>query len=96
MAVFRNTESANYVRTWAVVVVATAVGILGLTGLTGIGVYLLQHVLVGVALLQAMGWRPQAYFMNASAASFLAGGLADNILLYVLFWTLGFALVHIY
>ena len=96
MAVFRNMESSAYVRTWAVVVAAAAVGILGLTGLSGIFVYVLQHLVVGAAILLWMQWRPQSYFLNSSVPSFLTGGLADNILLYILFWTLSYALVHVY
>lgn len=35
-------------------------------------------------------------FQPASLPSFLLGGLFDNLMSFLLFWTLAYALVHIY
>jgi hypothetical protein len=98
LAVMANLEAANHVRTWATIAFACAAGIAGLTGGAGFALYLLQHVVVAAALLQRSGWAPGRYFPGASVLGFAATGLGDlsNILTFILFWTLSFALVHIF
>jgi hypothetical protein len=75
---------------------ASAVGVLGLTGTSGFVAYLLLHLAVAVAVLSAMRFQPQHYVAGSSPASFLMAGLTDNVVAYILFWTLAYGLVHIY
>ena len=98
LAVFANMESTNFVRTWAIVVSACAAGITGVTGGAGFALYAVQHALVVAALLWSMRWRPADYLPGMTTLSFVTTGLADlsNALTFVLFWTVAFALVHIY
>ena len=98
VAVMSNTASADYVRTWSIVAAACAAGIIGVTGSAGFGIYAAQHVIVALALLQQMKWRPSEHFPAATVGSFVLTGLADmpNVLTFILFWTLAFAVVHIY
>jgi ER membrane protein complex subunit 6 len=96
LAASRNLQAAAYVRTLLAVVVGCAAGILGLTGTAGFVAYGVQHVLGSLLLLALARWRPADYFPGASVAGTLLGGIGDNVLAFVLFWTLLFALVHIY
>jgi len=43
-----------------------------------------------------MGGRVDKYLPKATAQSFLLGGIGGEALAFVLYWTLMYALVHIY
>lgn len=98
IAVMSNMATADYVRTWSIVASASAAGICGATGSTGFALYAAQHVVVALALLRLMKWRPSEFVPGASVLGFAMTGLADlpNVLTYVFFWTVLFAVVHIY
>jgi hypothetical protein len=95
-AVMRNSESLAWIRTLMTIVGASATGVLGLTGTAGFLAYAVLHVVVSLAVLAAMGFRPADYVAGSSPASFLLAGLSDNLVSFILFWTLGYGLVHIY
>lgn len=92
----KNREALNWVRTLVFLLGAGAVGILGITGATGFAVYGVLHILVSIALLVRMNFKPHLYTDAASPLSFLAANVFDNLVSFILFWTLAYALVHIY
>lgn len=97
VAAARNMQAAAIVKTLVAVVSGAAVGILGLKGTSGFVVYAAQHIAVSLVLLHNAKWKPSEYFPGSpSASGFVAGSALDQVLTYVLMWTLSYALVHIY
>ncbi|KAI5480611.1 hypothetical protein MNV49_000307 [Pseudohyphozyma bogoriensis] len=94
--VVANAQSLYYVKSTSSSISGAVAGVLGLTNLSGFLFYLVSSVAVGIvfAALNCKG-RPAAYFANKSREVVL-GGLLDNAFSFVLFWTLFYALVHIY
>ena len=92
----RNFIGLNFVRGVLFCFGAIGAGVVGLTGLNGLYAYALLHVLATVCLLFLMNWKPSVYIQNGSIVSFCFTGVADNAALYIFFWTLSYALVHIY
>jgi hypothetical protein len=70
-------------------------GILGLTGLQGLVVALFTAALSTLALSVKMGFDVLTY-TNNSPLSFMLSGAQANSMSFLLFWTLSYALVHIY
>jgi ER membrane protein complex subunit 6 len=70
-------------------------GILGLTGLSGLALYLAVTVVTSLALVVKMKLQI-AKFTDASLLGLATKGLMNYALSFVLFWTLSYALVHIY
>ena len=96
-AVGSNMAGMHYVRSWMAIVGGAACGVLGLTGLAGLGFYVALHVLTSLALLRAMRFDVAEYVPGGvSPASFAVAGMGDQALSFILFWTLAFALVHMY
>lgn len=98
LAAARNLQAAAFVRTLVAVVVGAACGILGLTGAAGFAAYAVQHAVVAAVLLRAVAWRPAEYFhgQSPSVAGGVLAGAGDNVLSFLLLWTLAYALVHVY
>ncbi len=92
----RNLQGAAIARTLAAVLAGIAVGVLGITGSLGWGVYSLQHAVASLALLQLARWRPADVWPQSSVFDVVVGAATEQALSFVLFWTLAFALVHIY
>ena len=96
-AVGSNVASMYYVRSWMAIVGGGACGVLGLTGLAGLVFYVALHVLTSLALLRAMRFDVSDFVPGSpSALSFALSGMGDQALSFILFWTLAFALVHMY
>ena len=67
----------------------------GATGLRGLLFFVGTYVLGSVALLTRMRCNPTDY-TSESLAKFVITGAPGYALSFVLFWTLAYALVHIY
>ena len=98
IAVAKNAEAVMLLRTAFVSAGGAAFGILGMTGvLNGIAAYVLLHVITTVALLQLSGWKPELYFpQSASILKFAFAGVSDSVLIFILLWSLAYALLHMY
>jgi hypothetical protein len=70
-------------------------GILGLTGLNGLFLLLAVMVILNGSLLLKMGLNLSAY-SNQGVVSLAVNGVKSHAMSFVLFWTLSYALVHIY
>lgn len=74
-----------------------AAGILGFTGLGGILFYLILYFATSLLILFGMKTtNVSKYLPKTSLFSFLHGGIMNEALAFVLYWTLMYALVHIY
>jgi hypothetical protein len=70
-------------------------GVLGLTGLSGLLLYIALAVVISVVLMIRMGFSLSKY-TDASLLGLASNGLTNYAMSFVLFWTLAYALVHIY
>ena len=70
-------------------------GILGLTGLKGLIMYLILTAISSVTLLLKTKFK-LAKYSDASLLGLASNGLTNYSMSYVLFWTFTYALVHIY
>lgn len=95
-ALAANTMASSEVLLIIELVGACAVGILGITGVAGFAAYFVLHLLGAAALLAKMGWAPQSYFPGSSPLKFLFSGMLGNLLPFLLFWTLSYAVIHMY
>ena len=86
----KNMELVAWVRTVMTIISGCLVGITGLTGVLGFVAYLAIHALVSMAMLLRLG-NPSEYFPDTSTLSFVAGGVGENLLLFVVFWALTYA-----
>lgn len=69
-------------------------GILGLTGYNGFYFYIGLNTFIFVCLWMKSRFQHQKYFN--SIKEILLGDFSSNILCFIMFWTLGFALIHVY
>lgn len=58
--------------------------------------WLIRFVLTSLGLAAKMNFKVSEYFPQHSLLSFLTDGIGGQILPYVLYWTLLYALVHLY
>ncbi|KAM0752675.1 hypothetical protein T439DRAFT_323289 [Meredithblackwellia eburnea MCA 4105] len=94
--VLQNTQSLSYVKSTTASLSGALAGILGLTNLNGFIFYLITSLSVGVTFALAnAGGRSGRYFVGG-VREVVGGGVLDNLFGFVLFWTLFYALVHIY
>lgn len=92
VVVAKNNALVAWARTLCAVVAGLAAGICGATGATGPGVYVASHVAISLALMLRMPAPLKDIFPDTpSPLLFVAGGLLDNALLFIVFWALGFA-----
>ena len=98
LAVAKNAEAAMMLRTVVLSAGGTSIGILGLTGvLNGVTAYLLLHLITSGCLLQLCAWKPDAYFpQSASPLKFAFAGVGDNVVIFILLWSLAYAVLHMY
>lgn len=76
-------------------VAGTIAGILGLTGLNGLILFLIVSVTSYLPLLVKMNMSTLSY-TTSSIIGLVFGAASSQALTYILFWTFAFALVHLY
>jgi len=94
-ALMHNMSALDGCRSYMTLFAAVGTGILGATGGRGLACFALAYVAVSAALLARMRGDAEAY-TNEGVAKHLVGGVTNYALSFVLFWTLSYALVHIY
>ena len=77
------------------ILISTQAGVVGATGLRGLLFFVGTYVLGSIALLTRMRCNPTDY-TSESLTKFVITGAPGYALSFVLFWTLAYALVHIY
>lgn len=94
MHVRQNMIAVNYCRTAGSVLGGSCSGVLGLTGLNGFGFYLVLSALLSVLIRQRCGVSIETYFRDPQMV--WTDGIVGGLFTYILFWTLVYAVVHIY
>ena len=90
-----NSRKMGFVRSSMAIVAGCVAGVLGLTGLSGFAAYVAMHLAVSISILASMGFNTQRYTL-ASPLGVLQDGIGGNLVSFIMFWTLFYALVHIY
>jgi len=96
LAVAANAATVNRSRGVVASLTGLAIGVVGVTGMAGFAAYLVLQLVLAIALLTRMGWKPQSFVPGSSVTAFATSGLFDNVMVFLFCWTLAYALVHIY
>ena len=91
LVLLRNSELVAWTRTLMTIVCGVVTGILGVTGAWGLLAFLASSALVSLVLLALLRFQPASYFPLQSPLSFAVSGLGEYVLLFLLFWALGYA-----
>lgn len=91
----KNNQQLDKFQTVIYIVGGIISGILGLTGLEGLALYVVLAIVTSVALLLKMKFQTSK-FTDASLIGLATNGLTNYAMSFVLFWTFAYALVHIY
>ncbi|ORY74517.1 Rab5-interacting protein-domain-containing protein [Leucosporidium creatinivorum] len=92
----KNAQSLYYVKSTLASLSGALTGLLGLTSLPGFLFYLSTYLLIGLAFSTTKaGSKPREYFVGGWWET-LMGDCVGCAAPFVLFWTLFYALVHIY
>ena len=91
----KNNQQLDKFQTVIYIVGGIISGILGLTGLEGLALYVALAIVASVALLLRMQFKVDKY-TDASLIGLATNGLTTYAMSFVLFWTFAYALVHIY
>lgn len=92
-----NLMSINYVRSLMAIASGVAAGIAGLTGSRGFLLYLGVHLATNLLLFGRMHGKVNEYLLpDMTAAWFAVDGVLGQALSFVMFWTLSFAMIHIF
>ena len=90
-----NLNAVDGCRSYLTLFGAVGAGVVGATGLRGLLFFVGTYVLGSAALLTRMRCNPTDY-TSESLTKFVITGAPGYALSFVLFWTLAYALVHIY
>ncbi|KAF0700171.1 Aste57867_9299 [Aphanomyces stellatus] len=91
----KNESVVEFAQTAMCVVTGSIAGVVGLTAFQGFVFMVALYVLTSASLLAKMGFDVETYF-NMKWYSFLFYGIGGHIVSFILFWTLGYGMVHIY
>ena len=94
-AMAHNLNAVDGCRSYLTLFGAVGAGVVGATGLRGLLFFVGTYVLGSIALLTRMRCNPTDY-TSESLTKFVIAGAPGYALSFVLFWTLAYALVHIY
>lgn len=92
----KNYKVFNFSHTFMCIISGCIAGISGLTGVSGFILFLLAFVGTSCGLLLKMKMQLKDYTNSSKLHEFVFLGISTHGLSYVLFWTLSYALVHIY
>ena len=92
-----NMLGINYVRSLMAIVIGIVAGVAGLTNSRGFLFYIVMHLVTSFALLFKMKFNPSEYLSaNVSIFWFAVDGLLAQLISFLMFWTLSFAMIHIF
>jgi hypothetical protein len=94
--VMQNSIAINSVRSLMTIVAGIAAGVLGLTSLLGFGFYLVVHLATSAALVVKMKGDVAECVPGQTIPAFLIDGLSGQLMSFLLFWTVAYAMVNIY
>ena len=91
-----NALTLQWIRSFMSITSGIMMGILGLTGLYGFIGFALLHIVVSVGILFKAGFNLTDYLPGTKLPGFLIDGLMGELMSFLLFWVLFYALVHVY
>ena len=91
-----NQKIVQYSRTFLSIIAGCVTGVLGLTGSQGFLCYTVLYALISLALFMRMKFDLSGHLPGNNLPGFLLDGITGQALSFLLFWTLSYALVHIY
>ena len=91
----RNLKQLDKIRSFFAILSGVVAGILYLTGICGLYVYVGMSLLINTALYAKMGFSCKNY-VSKSFVSFVLADLQKNAMSFVLLWTLTYGLIYIY
>ena len=91
-----NMQAVMWVRSFMGIVSGVSVGILGLTGARGFIAYVVLYVVVSLAIIAKGGFDLAGTLPGAKLPGFIIDGLMDQLMSFLLFWTMFYALVHVF
>lgn len=83
-------------RIWVSLIAGLFAGISGVTGYRGALVYLAFHAILGVALFLVVGGKPAKYFVSPSSVLVSNIFAQQELLTFLLFWTLANNVVYLF
>ena len=93
-AIINNNQTAQSIRIIMSIFGGLAAGVMGITGFNGFYFYFGLNALILVALLVKSKFKITNYFEGKM--NILFGDLFSNLLCYIMFWCLGYALINVY
>ena len=90
-----NRRAVTTLRTIVYVAAGIAAGVLGFTGSAGLAMYLVMHCLLVGVVAVSVGFKLPEYFSGGWRSVALTN-LFDEIMPFVLFWSLAYSLVHVF
>ncbi|CAK4078103.1 unnamed protein product [Aphanomyces euteiches] len=91
----KNESVVEFTQTAMCVVTGSMAGVVGLTAFQGFVFMVVLYLVTSTALLAKMRFDVETYF-NMKWYSFLFYGIGGHFVSFILFWTLGYGMVHIY
>ncbi|KAG4097473.1 hypothetical protein H8356DRAFT_992811 [Neocallimastix lanati (nom. inval.)] len=89
-----NSQTAQAIRIIMSIFGGLACGIMGYTGFNGFYFYFALNILICVFLLIKSQFQYTKYFRGVM--DFLLGDIYSNLLCFIMFWCLGYALINVY
>jgi hypothetical protein len=90
-----NLQVLQYVNALLFIVAGLAAGVVGLEGFAGFAAYAVTHAVLIALILVASGFDTHAYFLQ-QPHMLLLGGLWAQLTPFLLFWALGYSVVHVF
>ncbi|TFJ81891.1 hypothetical protein NSK_007138 [Nannochloropsis salina CCMP1776] len=97
-AVAHNAQIVEHVRGLMSIFAGAAAGVLGVTGIIqGACVFIIFHILTSLGLLAKIKLTGKvSNYLPTKWYAFLVADAANHLLSFLLFWTMGYTLIHIY
>lgn len=91
----QNHQKANYIRLVVLIVCGCLTGVAGITGIAGFAVFVAAHLVCSLVVGAMSNFNTMAYLRLSLAKSFYRP-VMDQLVTFILFWTLFYALVRLF
>lgn len=91
-----NMHVVTQTRALMTIAIGFIAGVMGLRSIAGFIFYVAAYSIVSVVLVARMKGSASTYFPGQSSAAFILDGIGGNLLTYLLFWTIFYAIAHVY
>lgn len=91
-----NAQTLGFIRNWMTIFMGSIAGILGLTGFNGFILYIALYLVCSISILAKLNFNPERCFPKQTSVNFVFSGITGQMVPFVMYWTLFYALVHLY